>query len=715
MNSSLWPVITQLERAAGYSRDDTASAKLDRLEELLRQASEPLAQAVPPLAELLGLPLDGRYAVPGGTPQERKARIFTVLLAQLDGLAHQRPVLVVLEDAHWLDPTTTEFFDRFADRIRRLPVLFVATFRPEAAPPWASYPHATLLSLNRLGRSGCQALIERTAGARPLPPVVVEAILSRTEGVPLFVEELTKTFLESGILKETTEHGSLELDGALPPLAIPATLQDSLMARLDRRAPTREVAQVAACIGREFDEAIVGAVADLSERKLAEALDQLSRAELIQRRGTPPRHVYAFKHALVCDAAYATLLKPRRQQLHARIAAALERLRPEVTAGQPEILAHHFIEGGLSDRGAAYLLAAGRLAKARNAIREATSQLKTCLRLVTAPRGETAPTIRQTERECLSMLGDLAGVADELEQANDYYERAAALADTDADRSDAHNRMHRVRYAERNGARLAYYEHGSGEPTIVFVNPIFYGLSAFQPVIEQLCQDFRVITVDCRGTGRSDALVGPYSTFDHMEDLAAIIRAATTAPVVGVGFSRGSKVFLQLAHKYPTLVVRLTLVGTPLRRTLPDGDLSSGRNFRVRRQEALDRGSLEEFIDVIAASGFSQPDEAELLRFFAERWHQLPIETKRAFFLDPDPGGDVEPVLASLSLPVLVAHGREDQQTRWPASEYIASRIPGAQLYYFERRGHQPLFSATDEFCRVLRNFIRTGRADSGS
>ncbi len=200
VNSALWPVITQLERAAGYARDDAAATKLDRLEELLRQAGEPLAEAVPLLVELLGVPLDGRYQPPGGTPQEKKARIFAVLLAQLEGLARQRPVLVMLEDAHWLDPTTTEFFDRFADRIRRLPVLLVATFRPEAAPAWTSYLHTTLLSLNRLGRSGSQALIERTAGERPLPPAVVEAILARTEGVPLFVEELTKTVLEFGSL-----------------------------------------------------------------------------------------------------------------------------------------------------------------------------------------------------------------------------------------------------------------------------------------------------------------------------------------------------------------------------------------------------------------------------------------------------------------------------------------------------------------------------------
>jgi class 3 adenylate cyclase len=289
-NSALWPMIAQLERAAAYARDEPPPEKLDKLEALLRQAGEPVADAVPVLAELLGLPLDSRHPAPGGTPQEKKARIFAVLLTQLEGLARQRPMLVVLEDAHWLDPTTTEFFDRVAERIRGLPVLLVITFRPEAAPPWTRYLHTTMLSLNRLSQSGSRALVERTAGEQLLPAPVVHAILAHTEGVPLFVEELTKTLLESAILTTTAEDGSFVFAGALPPLAIPPTLQDSLLARLDRLAPAREVAQTAACIGREFDEEIVGAVAGLSQTRLAEALDQLCRAELVQRRGAAPRH-----------------------------------------------------------------------------------------------------------------------------------------------------------------------------------------------------------------------------------------------------------------------------------------------------------------------------------------------------------------------------------------------------------------------------------------
>ena len=191
-------------------------------------------------------------------------------------------------------------------------------------------------------------------------------------------------------------------------------------------------------------------------------------------------------------------------------------------------------------------------------------QLETCLRLTARPQGDPAPRARRTERECLLMLGDLAGVEDDLDGANDYYERAMALGETEADRDRARNCIHRARYAVRDGARLVFYEHGSGEPAIVFINPIVYGLATFEPILEQLCQEFRVITVDCRGAGRSDLLVRPYSTLQHMEDLRAIIQAADAAPIVGVGISRGSNLLIQLAHKHPELVGKIMTVGTPL-------------------------------------------------------------------------------------------------------------------------------------------------------
>jgi class 3 adenylate cyclase/pimeloyl-ACP methyl ester carboxylesterase len=711
VSSALWPVIAQLQRAAGYLREDAPSLKLEKLERLLGKAGEFGEDAALLLAELTGSPLNGSYPAPGGTPQEKKARLFGILLAQMEGLSRQWPMLVVLEDAHWLDPTSAELFERMVDRIRVLPVLLVATLRPDGPTPWTNFPHVTLLSLNRLGRPASRKLIQMAAGERSLPPIVIEAILSRTEGVPLFVEELTKAVLESAIWKTTAEHGALELAGPLPPLAIPATLEDSLMARLDRLAPAREVAQIAACIGREFDEDVVGAVATCPEPQLAAALGQLCRAGLIQRRGTPPHDAYSFKHALVRDAAYATLLKSSRQQLHARIAQTIERLRPEIAVAQPEIVAHHLIEAGAPNRAATYLLAAGQLAKARHAVKEAVSQLEACLRLTARPQGDLAPRARRTERECLLMLGDLAGVDDDLDRANDYYERAMALGETDVDRDRARNCIHRARYAVRDGVRLVFYEHGSGEPAIVFINPIVYGLATFEPILEQLCQEFRVITVDCRGAGRSDPLVRPYSTHQHMEDLRAIIQAAAAAPIVGVGISRGSNLLIQLAHKHRELVGKIMTVGTPMIGALPDGRPVFNPDYMALREDAYRRGAVEELARLQTRYVYSEPDTDELRRMACERLCRLPVETILSFY-DPDPGMDIAPLLESIAVPTLVAHGGDDQLVTCAASEFIASRIPGAQLYIFDGKGHNPMFSATDEFCEVLRNFIRTGRAE---
>jgi pimeloyl-ACP methyl ester carboxylesterase len=687
------------------------------LDRLVGQAGEFGDDAVPRLAEVMGLPLNGGYVAPGGTPQEKKARLFGILLAHMEGLSRQRPMLMVLEDAHWLDPTSEELFERMVDRIRGLPILLVATLRPDVPMPWTNFPHVTLLSLNRLGRTACRTLIQMAAGARSLPPVVIEAILSRTEGVPLFVEELTKAVLEAEIWKTSRRAGDLELAGPLPPLAIPATLQDSLMARLDRLAPAREVAQIAACIGREFDEDVVGAIAGYPQLQLAAALGQLCQAGLIQRRGIPPRHAYSFKHALVRDAAYATLLKSSRQQLHARIAQAIERLRPEIAGGQPEIVAHHFIEGGLPDQGATYLLAAGRLAKARHAAREAVSQLEKCLQLITGRRDNAAPTGPRTERECLLMLGDLAGVNDDFDRANNYYERAMALGETNADRNRARNCIHRARHAMRDGAKLVFYEHGSGEPAIIFVNPIVYGLATFEPILEQLCQEFRVITVDCRGAGRSAPLVRPYSTLQHVEDLRAIIHAADAAPIVGVGISRGSNLLIQLAHKHPELVGKIMTVGTPLigANGLPllNPEYMAVREKAIREMDlsegAYSRDAIEELVHLHNRYVYSEPDSDELRRIAGERVCRLPIETILSFF-DPDPDLDVVPLLGSIAVPTLVATGGEDRIVPRTGSEFIASRIPGARLYIFDGKGHNPMFSATNEFCEILRNFVRTGR-----
>ena len=274
----------------------------------------------------------------------------------------------------------------------------VITFRPEFLPPWARHPHVTALTLKRLSRRQATAMVDRLTGGKPLPAGVLEQILAKTDGVPLFVEELTKTVLEGGLLRD--EGDRYELVGPLPPLAIPSTLQDSLMARLDRLAPAKEVAQVGAAIGREFSYELLAAVATLPEDELREALAQLSRSELVFCRGTPPEATYSFKHALVRDVAHESLLKGRRQQLHARIASALKEGFPQTAELQPELLALHYTEALLIDQAAAHWMQAGLLAGRRSADVEATAHFRKSLDLL-----RTLPeTAERAERELAVLL-----------------------------------------------------------------------------------------------------------------------------------------------------------------------------------------------------------------------------------------------------------------------------------------------------------------------
>jgi class 3 adenylate cyclase len=306
-DSALYPSIAQLERAAGFRREDTPDQRLDKLEAVLAQGTNDLSQAVALLADLLSIPTGDRYPPLDLSPHQRKEKTLQAQLAQVEGLAARQPVLMVWEDVHWSDPTTRESLDLVIDRVPRLRVLVIITFRPEFTPPWIGRPHVTLLNLNRLPPRQRAEMITHVTGNKALPKEIADHIVDRTDGVPLFIEELTKTVIETGIVKEAGDHYTVA--GPVTSLAIPASLHASLVARLDRLAPTREVAQIGAALGRSFSHELISAVAQMPQQKIDEALTQLVAAELIFRRGTPPDAEYTFKHALVQDVAYSILLR----------------------------------------------------------------------------------------------------------------------------------------------------------------------------------------------------------------------------------------------------------------------------------------------------------------------------------------------------------------------------------------------------------------------
>ena len=356
-NSALYPVITHLEHLLQFEPDDPPATRLAKLEAGLRPSGLPLAEVVPLFAGLLSVPLPAeRYAPLTLTPQQQKQQTLDALVAWLAAEAERQPVLVAWEDLHWADPTTLEVLGLVIEQAPTVPMLHVLTYRPEFSPPWPPRSHITPLVLNRLERPQVEALIAQRAGGKTLPAEVVQHIVAKTDGVPLYVEELTKMLLASPLLRE--EADQYVLTGPLRTVAIPDTLQDALMARLDQLNRAKEVAQLGAVLGREFAYELLQAIAPQDEDTLQAGLAQLVAAELLYQRGRPPRARYLFKHALIQDAAYASLLKSTRQQVHQQIAQVLEARFPALVETQPELVAQHYTAAGCAEQ-AVRLLAAG--------------------------------------------------------------------------------------------------------------------------------------------------------------------------------------------------------------------------------------------------------------------------------------------------------------------------------------------------------------------
>ena len=372
-DSALYPIIGHFERVARLAYNDSLQTKLDKLDRVLAQTAASKEDAAL-YAEMLSLPNDGRYPALHLTPEQRRQRTLETLWAQVEVLSRKNPVLMIFEDAHWSDPTSLEALSRAVNRIASLPILLIVTFRPEFDPPWIGRPHVTALTLNRLAEREVSMMIDRVVGSKPLPANVRRDIIERTDGVPLFVEEITRAVLEA-------ESAAKHVIAAILSTAteVPASLHASLMARLDRLGPAKEVAQIGAAIGREFSHALLSAVAQKPEAQLNSAIEALLAAGLVFRQGTPPDVIYLFKHVLVQDAAHGTLLREPRRALHARIAATLETQFTDIVERQPEVMARHCTEAGLIERAAHLWGKAGQRSLNRSALIEAVEQFSRAL------------------------------------------------------------------------------------------------------------------------------------------------------------------------------------------------------------------------------------------------------------------------------------------------------------------------------------------------
>ena len=426
-DSALHPIISHMERAARFSREDDAKTRLDKLDALLATTSTTREDAAL-LAELLSLPNDGRYPALDPTPQQRRQKTLEALIGQIEAVARESPVLMVLEDAHWADHSTLELFGRLADKIDAQRVLQFATFRPEFTAPWIGRSNVTALTINRLDPREVLALIDHVLGNKLIPETIKHDIVERTDGVPLFVEEMTRAVLEA------VGDGDAAKEAAAipwPAQAVPSTLHASLMARLDRLGNAKATAQIGAAIGREFSHALLASVARESEAELTSSLVRLIGAGLLYRQGSPPHATYLFKHALIQDVAYGTLLREPRRALHARIAEAIEGQFPDVAETMPETLARHCTEAGLIEKAASLWGKAGQRSLGRAAFREAEAQLTRGLAQIASLPG--APILR---REQIKLQ---IGLASALMQTKGY-----AASETKAALEQAHMLIQRT-------------------------------------------------------------------------------------------------------------------------------------------------------------------------------------------------------------------------------------------------------------------------------
>jgi class 3 adenylate cyclase len=404
-DSPLFPIAAHLEREAGLEQSDGLDTKLRKLTAILsgpgHSGVRDQSDQASLIADLLAIPSSSRKPDPEQSPQRRKERLLDLLAAYLTDEGSGVPVLILFEDAHWSDPTSLDLMSLVIERIRHLPVLMIVTFRPEFRPPWTSLPGVTTFALGDLGRNDAIALAERIAGDKVLPDNVVDAIVNHADGVPLFVEEMTRAVVESDWHEPDADGAGTQ--APLPLCAVPSTLYSSLLARLDRLGPAKEIAQIGAVIGRDFTFELLKPVAQWDDDDLGDALDRLVATGLVFRRGVPPHATFSFKHALIQEAAYATLLRSSRRELHGRVARTLETLLSDVGGAYPELLAHHCALADMVERSALYWGKAGRQAIERSAMAEASGHLRRALERL--PDLPDTPERRRLELDLQTALG----------------------------------------------------------------------------------------------------------------------------------------------------------------------------------------------------------------------------------------------------------------------------------------------------------------------
>jgi class 3 adenylate cyclase/pimeloyl-ACP methyl ester carboxylesterase len=690
--TSYLPVIDLLKAYCGIQERDNPRAIRERMAGKLLMLDRALEPLLTPLLALLDVPVDDA-AWDALDPPQRRQRTLEAVKRLLLRESQVQPLLLIFEDLHWIDAETQALLDGLIESLPTARVLLLVNYRPEYQHGWGSKTYYTQLRIDPLPPEGADALLTALLGGDHTLEPLRRALIARTEGNPFFLEEGVRTLVETQVL--VGDRGAYRLTKAPEAWQIPATAQAVLAARIDRLAPEdKRLLQAAAVIGKDVPFALLQAIADVPEDSVRRGLTHLQAAEFLYETNLFPDLEYTFKHAYTHEVAYGSVLHDRRRTLHGQIVAIIERLYRDRLPEHVERLASHATAGELWAEAAAYHRRAAEKAKDRYAYRRAIHAA--VLGLDAATRGRLA----NPQRACLVVLGDLHSLCGELPEANERYEQALSLTTDPASRTVIANKRHRPHRLDRQGT-LAFYEHGSGAETLLIINPLVYGLATFQPLIEELAQEFRIVTIDPRGTGASDPLPDGYTLRDHMEDVGSVIEALDAAPVIGIGISRGGNLLVKLAVAYPGRLKKIVTVGTP----------KESSPLRLPEfEEALRQRDIETAMRLFVPTIVSEPGTSDVVELLVQQSLQLPPETVLSFFR-PDPERNIVPLLEQVRVPTLVVHGTADLRVSFEEGRYLAAHIPEAQLYPFEGLGHLPIFTARREFCEALRRFVRTGRA----
>jgi class 3 adenylate cyclase/pimeloyl-ACP methyl ester carboxylesterase len=700
---SYLPVLDVVRELFGLADADPADEVRAKIDTGLNAMGGDLPRTAPFLRALLSLD-PGDPSVTTMVPAQRHGRTTEAIRALVAHQSERGPVVVLLEDLHWIDPASQDVVRLLVEAVAALPVLVMLTYRPGYAPPFGDQTYFTRITLHGLPPGLVGAMVEGVLGGTHVPPGVRELIARRADGNPLFVEELGKTLVEDGTLER--ENGGYRLARPITESAIPETIQGVIMARIDRLPEASKSAlQVASVIGREFSARLVERVA-IMEHEAPRALGELRAVELIYEKSIYPELAYMFKHALTHDVAYQSLLRQRRREIHRRVGEVVEELYPDRLSEFYETLAWHFSQGEAWTKAADYLLKAATKARAQFAFPEAARFAAQAVEILGRHGGGADARVTAAE-----LLGDIRSLLGELDSANVAYEAAARDTRDEGVRRRLAGKRHREGFAVREGARIAYYEHGTRGPTLLLMHPMLYGIETFQPMIELLGEEFRIVTFDPRGTGKSEALRGAYYSRDYVADAMTILDATGSDRVVCIGNSRGGRDAITFASTYPDRVSSLVVVdATPAATTAPDYPVPFDTSWRLPFIQSVRTGDYGSAIRLFAERVFAEPGAGKLVELVMTSWTRLPRATLDNFFTLNDPGLDVRPLLPGLRVPTLVMHGERDLLTPLEAGQWIAGQIPGAEFYLFKDRCHSPQWTAPFEFARVVRNFILTGR-----